>query len=73
MAVSSSWVTSTLNCLVLISWALSGSGQSMVPGMKIRVRLGPKLLMAGLWEKSLRLEVQTLRKAMKYEKTVRGD
>ena len=45
----------------------------MVPGMKIRVRLGPKLLMAGLWEKSLRLEVQTLRKAMKYEKTVRGD
>ena len=45
----------------------------MVPGMKIRVRLGPKLLMAGLWEKSLRLEVQTLRKAMKYEKTERGD
>ena len=43
----------------------------MVPGMKIRVRLGPKLLMAGLWEKSLRLEVQTLRKALKYEKTER--
>ena len=32
----------------------------MAPGMKIRVRLGPKLLRVGLSENSLRLEEQIL-------------
>ena len=46
----------------------------MEPGMKISVRLGPKLLIAGLWVKSLRLEVQTLRNVIKEEREseVRG-
>ena len=58
--LASSWVTSTLNCLLLTVLDLDCSGQSMEPGMKIRVRLGPKLLRAGLSEKSLRLEEQIL-------------
>ena len=57
----SSIVTSTLNSLVLISAALPGSEQPKEPGIKIRVRLGPRVLIRfGLSEKTLRLEVQNL-------------
>ena len=57
----SSIVTSTLNSLVFISAALPGSEQPKEPGIKIRVRLGPRVLMRfGLSEKTLRLEVQNL-------------